>query len=124
MQYDEIVAQVRQRSGLDPEHAERALIAVVEVLGERLAGQEPSHLASQLPNEIQHPLTQQTGQADPFDLSEFQRRVAEREGAGCTAEQGGEHARAVFGALDAAVTAGEFNDMIAQLPKEYGRLLS
>jgi uncharacterized protein (DUF2267 family) len=53
MRYDELIGQVRERGRLDSrEEAERATRAVLETLGERLAGGEPHDLASQLPQEL------------------------------------------------------------------------
>lgn len=64
-------------------HADQASKIVLATLGQRLAGREPHNLASQLPQELQHPLTQHTGTAETGDdLDEFLRRVSDREGRG------------------------------------------
>jgi uncharacterized protein (DUF2267 family) len=50
--FDEFIKQVQERGGFDThEHAERATQATLAVLGERLAGGEPSDLAAQLPSD-------------------------------------------------------------------------
>ena len=53
MKYDEFIAQVQRRADLKTKNeAVQAIRAVLETLGERLAGGEPKDLAAQLPSEI------------------------------------------------------------------------
>jgi uncharacterized protein (DUF2267 family) len=114
--FDEFIKEVQQRGGFDTrEHAERATRATLAVLGERLAGGEPSDLAAQL--------AELAGPAESFDTSELYRRVAEREGAGCTPGQTREDAMAVRSTVVDQVTEGERQDLAAQLPADYGELL-
>jgi uncharacterized protein (DUF2267 family) len=55
--------------------------------------------------------------AQKFDLEEFVRRVSERAAVDLdTATRG---ARAVLSTIRRAVTTGEFEDVLAQLPKEF-----
>ncbi|GAA1619215.1 hypothetical protein GCM10009744_02330 [Kribbella alba] len=120
MKHHEMVAAVKRAADLSStEEAERALRATLRTLGERLAGGEPFDLASQLPGELQDELPP-LGPGEPFGLDEFYRRVAEREGT--DAEQARRHARAVMAVLRDAVSSGEFDDVLAQLPKEYADL--
>ena len=65
------------------------------MLGERLPGGEPSDLAAQLPGELAE-VARYDGPAESIDTAEFYRRVAAREGAGCTPGQAREHAMAVM----------------------------
>jgi uncharacterized protein (DUF2267 family) len=53
MTFDEFTTRVQERGGFDTrDHAERATRAVLAVLGQWLAGGEPSDLAAQLPREL------------------------------------------------------------------------
>lgn len=124
MQYGEFIKRVSEQGGpADTEHARHATTVVLEVLGQRLAGAEPSNLAAQLPEELKEPLSSHTGQAESFDVDEFFRRVADREGRGCSPEQAREHAQAVVGTMASFVSEGELNDVRSQLPAGYEILL-
>ncbi len=123
MKFDQFVKEVRTRAELDStEHAEKAARATLSVLGERLAGGEPSDLASQLPPEIADALRSDTP-GESFDVDEFYRRVADREGTGCTPGQAREHAMAVMSTVVDTVTPGQRDDVAAQLPAGYSELL-
>src|SRR6185503_5789022 len=77
-------------------------------------------IAAQLPEDLAAWLATD-GAAEPFDVDEFLRRVALREGTNVeTAER---HARAVFVALWKAVGESELKDLTAQLSKDYWSLL-
>ena len=53
MKGDEFIAEVKNLAELDSnEEAEKATRATIETLKERLAGDEPSNLAAQLPPEV------------------------------------------------------------------------
>jgi uncharacterized protein (DUF2267 family) len=78
--FDEFIKQVQERGEFDTrEHAERATRATLAVLGERLAGGEPSDLAAQLPDGLAE-LARYDGPTESFDTAEFYRRMADREG--------------------------------------------
>jgi uncharacterized protein (DUF2267 family) len=97
--------------------------ATVAVLGERLAGQEPAHLAAQLPPDPARQLPT-TGSGESFDADEFVRRVGEKEGMGCTQDAVREHARAVLSlVLGRSVVGGERADVAAQLPQDLRALM-
>jgi uncharacterized protein (DUF2267 family) len=79
MKGDEFIAEVRNLAELDSnEEAEKATRATLETLRERLAGNEPSNLAAQLPPEIA-PYAEGDGGRESFSVQEFYERVAERE---------------------------------------------
>lgn len=90
--------------------------------GERLAGGEASDLASQLPPALAEALPAR-GRGGRFDLDEFYRRVAEREGRSCSPQEARRHSRATVAALRASVTPDEFDDLVAQLPNRYAELV-
>lgn len=102
------------------EEAESAARATLQTLSERLAGQEPQNLASQLPPELAEHMSDEGG-GESFSLSEFFERVAERDES--VDEPGAVyHARVVMEVLQDAVTGGELEDVKSQLPAEYAPL--
>lgn len=120
MKCDDFLRMVRSRAGLkSKDEAMNATRATLEVLSQRLFGGEAHDLASQLPSEFQ-PFLQQVQYTDSFDLDEFFRRVSEREGVDLpTAAR---HARAVVSVLLTAVSPGEMEDVLSQLPDSYDPL--
>lgn len=124
MKYDEFLSRVGDHGGpADREHADAASKQILAALGQRLKGNEPHDLASQLPPEVQEPLLRPTSGAEiGDDLDDFLRRVADREGRGCDTEQALEHSRAVLGTIASFVSAGEINDLRSQLPAGYAAL--
>jgi uncharacterized protein (DUF2267 family) len=120
MKGDEFIAEVRNLAELDSnEEAEKATRATLETLRERLAGNEPSNLAAQLPPEIAL-YVEGDGGRESFSVQEFYERVAEREGVGH--DEAIRHARAVATVLQAAVTGGEIDNVRSQLGNEYEEL--
>jgi uncharacterized protein (DUF2267 family) len=120
MKSHEFIAAVKRAADLSSsEDAERAAVATLQTLGERLAGGEPFDLASQLPAELAEALPV-IGPGETFGLEEFYRRVAVREGT--DRETARRHARAVMSVLRQAISSGEWDDILAQLPKEYNEL--
>jgi uncharacterized protein (DUF2267 family) len=118
--YDQFVAVVQGAAGIDRERAERTIQVTLQTLAERIDVGESRHLASQLPPEVA-PFIGRLGGPQAFDVDEFLRRVAEREGVDLpTAER---HARAVFAALGQAATPQELDDMAAELSKDFAPLL-
>ncbi len=117
---DDFLTTVEQLAEIGRERAMRATQATLATLGERIAEGQARDIAEQLPPELA-PSIATTGKAEPFHVDEFLRRVAEREGVDVeTAER---HARAVFEALRRSITAAEFADMQAELPKDFAPLL-
>ena len=120
MDEDDFLTIVEQHAEIGRERALRAVRATLETLGERIAIGEARDLAEQLPPELA-PWVATTGDAEPFDVDEFLRRVAEREEVDVeTAER---HVRAVFDALSRTLTPDEYADMVAELSKDFAPLL-
>src|SRR5258708_16434616 len=120
MKHDEFIGRVQHHARLPSRgDAERARRARLETRGERLAGGEQKALASQLPPEIGLHLLRCGGKGERFSLDEFYRRVSEREGEDLPLAVF--HARAVIRVLSEAVSPGEINDILAQLPPEFDR---
>ncbi|MFI2352772.1 DUF2267 domain-containing protein [Streptomyces sp. NPDC019443] len=119
MRYDEFLARVRERGEYtDQEEAETVTTGVLQVLSQRITPGEAADVAAQLPEPLRAPLTGDgERQAERFGVEEFRRRVAERIGARPrTAEW---DASAVLSTLADAVSGGELNQIISQLPSGY-----
>ncbi len=123
MNYDEFIGQVQHRARLSSRaHAERATRAVLETLALRLAGGEPKNLASQLPPEIgRYLLEPDAGAGKRFGPREFYDLVAMREG--IDMPDAAHHVRAVASVLREAVSPGEWQNMLAQLPPDLDQLM-
>jgi uncharacterized protein (DUF2267 family) len=120
MKGDQFIAEVRNLAELgNNEEAEGATRATLETLKERLAGNEPSNLAAQLPPEIA-PYVEGEGGRESFSVGEFYERVAQKEGVGH--DEAIRHARAVATVLQTAVTGGEIDDIRSQLGNDYEEL--
>lgn len=117
MQLHDFVREVQQQAQLDSrEAAMRAIQATFETLSDRLIGNEPKHLAAQLPAPISDYL-RRDGKGERFSPQEFCHRVAEREGV--DEDLARNHAHIVLRTLSAAVNDGEVEDMLQQLPQDY-----
>jgi uncharacterized protein (DUF2267 family) len=120
MDYERFITLVEQEAGVGREAAVQASHAVLQTLADRIAAGEARDLAAELPPEL-GPWIATATPAEAFDVDEFIRRVAEREGVDpSTAER---HARAVFEVLRRALSPKELYDTIAELPSDYARLL-
>jgi len=119
MNYETFVDKVAQRARTSPERAVGLTRATLETLAERLTGGEVLDLAAQLPKPLQrilkpHPDTEA---ADRFGAAEFIARVGQRAGVDGNAARNA--VRAVFTTLREAVTGGEFDDVVVQMPRDY-----
>ena len=120
MKGDEFLSNVRELGEIRTnEGAEEAIRATLETLRERLAGNEPSNLADQLPGEFANYLRGEGGQ-DNFSLAEFYQRVAQKEGV--DEQEATRHARAVATTIQASVSRGVMDDVRDQLKAEYVEL--
>lgn len=124
MKHDEFIKHVQSVAQLNSrEEAERATRATLETLKERIVGDEASDLAAQLPKELGECLRGREGEnGQYFSMQEFIVRVSEKEGVEPTAAA--MHVRAVFAVLQQAVTAGEFDDIRANLSDDYAELFA
>ncbi|WP_446214097.1 DUF2267 domain-containing protein [Micromonospora sp. IBSANI012] len=123
MNYDTFVDQVARRTHCGSERAVQLTHATLETLAERLTGGEVLDLASQLPAPLQ--LVLKPGPsieaAQRFGAGEFVARVAQRAGIDETAAR--EAVRAVFITLREALSGGEFDDVVTQLPRDYRQMV-
>lgn len=117
MNNDTFIDLVAQRTGVSSEQAVILTRATLETLADRLTAGERLDLAAQLPEPLQAAMRQRKETAERFGLAEFTRRVGERAGVDeGTATNG---VRRVFTTLREAITGGEFDDLLAQLPREF-----
>jgi uncharacterized protein (DUF2267 family) len=119
--YERFITTIEQRAGISWDEAERAARATLQTLGERISSGQARQLAEDLPPQIRMWLAEAGENAQDFDVAEFLRRVAAREGV--DPETAEEHAKAVFIALARLVRGEEIANLAAQLPNEYKRLL-
>ena len=133
MDRDQFIDLVRERAGVpasrrldampltDAEMAETLVRATLQVLAQRISGGEARDIARQLPPPLDEWLQPEHEKAEPFDLETFVQRVADRALVDFDAARAG--VGAVFRTLREAVTGDEFEDVLAQLPREYSALL-
>jgi uncharacterized protein (DUF2267 family) len=120
MDYETFTRTTAERTGLPEETAERIEHATLRTLADRISGGEAQDLAAQLPARLQDDLSPPREEAEAFSVDEFMRRVAERGDVGPDEAAG---AAAVLITMRDAITPGEFDDVLSQLPPEYRELL-
>lgn len=123
MQHDEFIGQVQHKAHLASRgDAERATMAVLQTLAERLAGGAAENLASELPPHLANYvlLGDETQEAERMSLDEFFHRVAEREGVDLPKSV--HHVRAVLEVLGEAISEGQMRKIRMQLPDEWDPL--
>ena len=120
MTYDHFIGQVQHRAKLASEgHALRAVEATLQTLAERLEEEEAKHLAAQLPLALR-PFVESGEHRVRLSLHDFFHRVSDREKVDLPAAT--YHARVVVEVLQEAVSAGEIEDVLAELPAEFAPL--
>jgi uncharacterized protein (DUF2267 family) len=117
----EFIESVQKRANVSEDEAERLTRVTMTVLADRITGGEAEDLAAQLPRGMRDYLVSRREEAEKFDLEEFIRRVSER--AGVDVETATRGVRAVLSTVRRAVTSGEFEDVLAQLPKEFAEFI-
>jgi uncharacterized protein (DUF2267 family) len=120
MQYDQLIALVAERAGLFKGDAIDLTRATLATLADRIDGGAVRDLAAQLPGPLQDALLPTTEEAEAFSFEEFINRVAERTRRKSIVSES--TVAAVMATLRDAVTPGEFDDILSQLPKDFHRL--
>ena len=120
MKDEEFEKEVSRRAGLPRDRARLLIRATLETLADRLTAGEARDLAAQLPAPMKDWLIPSTPEAEDFGLEEFARRVSDR--ARVRPEEARQAVQAVFVTLQKAVTSGEFDDVMSQLPHQYREL--
>lgn len=124
MRFETFVGQVQHRARLPSQgDALRAMRAALETLGDRINREEADCIASQLPHEVGEYLRKSDKDLpERFSIRDYYARVAQIENADVPAATF--HARAVMSVLCDAVSSGEIDDLMAQLPAEFYPLFS
>lgn len=122
VKYDEFIETVSQRANISPDEAIVLTRATLETLSERISGDVARDLAAQLPRALQAALLAARRSSERFRVEEFVRRVSER--AVLDTPLAWEGTRAVVTTLRDAVSDGELDDVIIQLPKDFRELLT
>jgi uncharacterized protein (DUF2267 family) len=121
VRYEEFISKVAERVGMAPDERTQGLVAAVfRTLGERLSGGEARDLRAQLPEELKAQLISPQENAQGFGVEEFARRVAQR--VGVDEAQAREGTSAVLETLRVAVSRGEYDDVLAQLGRDFAAL--
>jgi uncharacterized protein (DUF2267 family) len=116
------IDEVAERAGMTRATAQLITEGTLLALSDRITGGEADDLADRVPAELRPYLTKLIEPAIPFSYEEFLQRVAEHAGVDQpTAERG---VAAVLQVLRQTVGAKEFSDAMAQLPKEFDRLVA
>ena len=119
MRYQEIIAEVAERTGLFKGEAVKLTHATLATLAERISGDEARALAARLPGPMQDDLLPTKEQAEVFSFDEFVNRVAERCGRDPVVSK--DAVEAVLATLREALPPGEFDDLLSHLPSDFQR---
>ena len=123
MQFDDFITRVQEQARLDTrDDAIRITRAVLETLGERLDRKVRNGIEAQLPKELKEFLLARVEHDDTYeyDLEEFYNRVGARSDLKYAAAT--ERTGQVLSVLRQAIPWGEIEDILEDLPPEYGRL--
>jgi uncharacterized protein (DUF2267 family) len=117
--YDDFIGAVGRRAGVSTEQATAITRATLQTLADRISGGQANDLADQLPDGLEDHLRKPPTRefAEPFGLGDFVQRVSARAGVDRALASAG--VRAVLSTLREAVPGDEFEDTVAQLPKEF-----
>ena len=122
MKYEDFLAHVAQKAGLERARSAAATQAVLSAVGESLSEKEARDLASQLPRELKVVLENVPGHGRRRPAREFVELVSERESV--PEQEARIHTQAVLSTLREAVDRGEMRDVISELwlDPEYAEL--
>ncbi|NJP34886.1 DUF2267 domain-containing protein [Micromonospora thermarum] len=121
MDSTEFLNAVAERSRLPLPEAATVTRATLTTLTARVSGGQARDLAAQLPEEFRGCLRKEVDFAEPLDLVQFLEEVKDR--SGLDDERAAAGARAVLTTVCEAVSADERDDLVAELPKDFRRLL-
>lgn len=121
MKYDEFLQAVEQRTGLERGEAEQTAKVVLQVLCDRLTGDEAFDLLAQLPAQLKKAVMI-TRAPMAMTRDEFVERVASK--LAVSREEARARIRGVFRVIHDAISLGEFQDVLEQLDPEYADLLA
>ncbi|MEH0844509.1 DUF2267 domain-containing protein [Micromonospora sp. CPCC 205711] len=118
MNDNEFLGLVATRSGMSSEQATAVTRATLTTLAERIDGGEARDLADQLPEALRAYAFGGSEAAERFGLEVFVDRVSGR--ADLDADRARDGVTAVFGVLRDALGPSGYEQVVTQLPAEYG----
>jgi uncharacterized protein (DUF2267 family) len=119
----EVIDAVAAAAGVSRDQAEALVRATLETLSERLTRGEARDLEAQLPKPFREPLRfSRSETAESFGLDEFIRRVSRR--ARVSEEEAAAGVRPALAKIRAAVSEKEWGDVMAQLGKDYAKVIT
>ncbi|MFL6622076.1 MAG: DUF2267 domain-containing protein [Sulfurifustaceae bacterium] len=122
MDYQEFIRTVRSRGGFaSQERAEKLTATTLETIGEIVPNADKRKLIEQLPAELRSAFERPTS-VPAYSLDEFFNRIAAREGT--TFEDARRDVLIVISVLRDAMAGREIDELWAQLPGEYRRILN
>jgi uncharacterized protein (DUF2267 family) len=116
MQYDDFLEQVAECTGLNRAYGDRAIVAVLETLSERIGSKEAGDLAARLPSQLRDAVAEAPDEPVRFPPDDFVRKVAAREW--IPAREARVHTRVVLRTLREVASDG-LGDLLASLPADY-----
>jgi uncharacterized protein (DUF2267 family) len=115
------IEKVAERADVREDQAAALTEATLRTLGERLSAGEADDLPPHLPDRFRNLLIKSQEPAPGFPFDEFVRRVAERAGVDRDLAERG--IGTVLQVMHDVVGHKEFQDVMSQLPREFGRLV-
>ncbi|WP_341716172.1 DUF2267 domain-containing protein [Micromonospora sp. FIMYZ51] len=116
MDDNQFIDSVADRTGASAEQATAIARATLTTLAERIDGGEARDLADRLPEALRAYAFASGETAEPFGLDVFVQRVGGRADVEPDLAEAG--IRAVFDTIRDTIGAGDYDDVIAQLPAE------
>jgi uncharacterized protein (DUF2267 family) len=120
MDYQGFITVVRERAGVPTAEAERAACGTLQTLSRRISVGEAEDIAERLPDELRSCVALD-GSRQMFHLDGFIQRLEEQ--LGVDRGMAVREAKAVVAALWSTIGSEEFDDMRAELPKDFDQLL-
>ncbi|WFE40016.1 DUF2267 domain-containing protein [Micromonospora sp. WMMD998] len=121
MRFPMFVEAVARRAELPGDQAATISRAVLQTLAERITADESADLAAQLPDDVGGYLTTSEPAGATGAVVDFLFRVADRAAVDPAVAEVG--TRGVLETLRETVTVGEFQDLVAQLPKGFDAMV-
>ncbi|MEU8153129.1 DUF2267 domain-containing protein [Micromonospora sp. NPDC048986] len=126
MEYEDFINEVATRAKVSTDQAATLTSATLQTLADRISAGQAEDLAYQLPDGVDDhlrkpPPHRRQEQAQSYGLDEFVRRVADHPAVDRALAGAG--VRAVLTTLREAVSRDEFDDAVAQLPKEFRQVI-
>ena len=118
--YDDFLEQVAHCTGLNRAYGDKAIVAVLETLSERIGSKWAGDLATELPRQLRAAVAEAPEQPAQFPADDFVRKVAAREWV--PAREARVHAKVVLRTLRQTVRKGEVREVLSKLPADYQSL--